>query len=79
MSSLAFVGKAIGTFTAGPFIERFGHRWAMFLFSIASFVGVAIEATSKVPGQFIAGRIVLYFAVGIIENAVPTYQSELAP
>ncbi|RSH95517.1 hypothetical protein EHS25_000609 [Saitozyma podzolica] len=79
MQSIAFVGKIIGTSSAGPIIERFNHRNAMFFMCFCCFVGVVIEATSKHYAQYTVGRIVLYFAVGITENAVPTYQSEIVP
>lgn len=35
--------------------------------------------TSKHSAQFIVGRFLVYTAVGLVENVVPTYQSEIAP
>jgi MFS family permease len=40
LSSLAFIGKFIGCFVAGPAIERFGHRMVFFGLSIVSFIGI---------------------------------------
>lgn len=40
---------------------------------------VAVQITSKHPIQYTAGRIIIYTAVGLVENVVPTYQSEIAP
>jgi predicted MFS family arabinose efflux permease len=52
--------SVIGTLTAGPLIERFNHRNVMYLMCFLSFLGVALEATSKHYVQFLFGRIVLY-------------------
>lgn len=43
----------------------------MFLFQV--------QMTAHEWIQFSIGRIIAYFAVGIIENAVPSYQAEIAP
>jgi hypothetical protein len=53
--------SVIGTSSAGPIIERFNHRNAMFFMCFCCFVGVVIEATSKHYAQYTVGRIVLYF------------------
>ncbi|KAH8891220.1 putative sugar transporter [Thozetella sp. PMI_491] len=86
MSSLAFIGKFIGCFVAGPAIERFGHRAVFFGLSAVSVIGVIIELTSADtdPGsgrfaQFIIGRIIVYISVGLVEVDVTTYQSEIVP
>lgn len=43
LSSLAFIGKAIGCLTAGPLIEWLGHRKVFALLSVISCVGVISE------------------------------------
>ncbi|KIH93956.1 hypothetical protein SPBR_09222 [Sporothrix brasiliensis 5110] len=42
-------------------------------------VGVVVQVTSTTTAQFIVGRLLVYLAVGFVENAVSTYQSEIAP
>ncbi|KAF5373744.1 hypothetical protein D9758_000707 [Tetrapyrgos nigripes] len=79
LTSLAFVGKLVGTMIIGPCTERFGHRVGMVLLCVTTVVGTVIQVTAKVSGQFLIGRIVVYIGVGIVENVVPTYQSEIAP
>lgn len=46
---------------------------------VVQIIGVIIQATSKHAPQFTAGRIIIYAAVGLVENVVPTYQAEIAP
>ncbi|KAL4790587.1 general substrate transporter [Aspergillus venezuelensis] len=86
LSSLAFIGKFIGCFTAGPAIEKYGHKKVFYALSIISVIGVIVEITAAdtEPGtgrlaQFIVGRIVVYIAVGLVEVDVTTYQSEIVP
>ncbi|KAL2839000.1 general substrate transporter [Aspergillus pseudoustus] len=86
LSSLAFIGKFIGCFSAGPAIERFGHRIVFQALSIISVIGVIIEITAadNAPGtgrlpQFIVGRIIVYISIGLVEVNVTTYQSEIVP
>ena len=39
----------------------------------------AVEMTATTWQQFSVGRVIAYFGVGIVENVVPAYHSELAP
>lgn len=40
---------------------------------------VPVQVTSKTVAQFTVGRILIYIAVGLVENVTPTYQSEVSP
>ncbi|KAM0210990.1 hypothetical protein ACHAQD_010455 [Fusarium lateritium] len=79
MNSLPLIGKFLGTIIVGPIIEKVGHRYAMALTCCIQVVGPIIQVTSKKAAQFIVGRVLVYTAVGLVENVVPTYQSEIAP
>ncbi|KAJ4299246.1 hypothetical protein N0V90_004490 [Kalmusia sp. IMI 367209] len=79
MNSLPLIGKFIGTLICGPMIEKLGHRTSMFITCFTQIVGVVIQCTSHGTVQYTAGRIVIYLAVGLVENVVPTYQAEIAP
>ncbi|KAM5347753.1 hypothetical protein ACJ41O_007577 [Fusarium nematophilum] len=79
MNSLPLIGKFLGTVIVGPIIERLGHRYTMAFTCCVQVVGPIIQVTSKKPAQFIVGRFLVYTAVGLVENVVPTYQSEIAP
>lgn len=45
LTSLAFIGKFIGCFFAGPAIEKYGHRTVFFGLSIISVIGIISELT----------------------------------
>ncbi|KAL4922079.1 general substrate transporter [Aspergillus aurantiobrunneus] len=86
VSSLAFIGKFIGCFVAGPAIEKYGHRMVFYALSLISIVGAIVEITAADtdPGtgrlaQFIVGRVIVYISVGLVEVDVTTYQSEIVP
>ncbi|TPX19111.1 uncharacterized protein E0L32_011184 [Thyridium curvatum] len=79
MNSLPLLGKFLGTIVVGPLTERFGHRYTMALTCLIQIIGAVIQVTSHVAPQFIVGRLLVYLAVGLVENVVPTYQSEIAP
>ena len=46
LSSLAFIGKFIGCFAAGPLIEWVGHRKVFYGLSAVSYIGVISEGDS---------------------------------
>ncbi|KAF5655595.1 sugar transporter [Fusarium sp. NRRL 25303] len=79
MNSLQLLGKFLGTVIVGPIIEKIGRRYAMAMICIPQVIGPIIQVTSKKPAQFIVGRFLVYTAVGLVGNVVPTYQSEIAP
>ncbi|KAJ0337064.1 hypothetical protein COL922a_007191 [Colletotrichum nupharicola] len=79
MNSLPLLGKFTGTVVVGPIIERIGHRRAMGVTCLVQIVGAIIQVTSNHAAQFVTGRFLVYTAVGLVENVVPTYQSEIAP
>ncbi|ETS85092.1 hypothetical protein PFICI_03117 [Pestalotiopsis fici W106-1] len=86
LSSLAFIGKFIGCFSAGPLIEKFGHRIVFFGLSVVSLIGIVLEIAAADTGvltgrfaQFVVGRVIVYISVGLVEVTVTTYQSEIVP
>ncbi|BCS25084.1 sugar porter family MFS transporter [Aspergillus puulaauensis] len=79
MNSLPMIGKFLGAVIVGPMIERWGHRLSMAITCCVQVVGTVIQVTSHSPAQFIVGRMLIYGAVGLVENVVPTYESEICP
>ncbi|KAL4914442.1 major facilitator superfamily domain-containing protein [Aspergillus aurantiobrunneus] len=79
MNSLPLVGKSLGAVIVGSMIERRGHRLSMAITCVVQVVGTVIQVTSHTPPQFIVGRMLIYGAVGLVENVVPTYESEICP
>lgn len=43
LTSLAFIGKFVGCLSAGPAIEKYGHRMVFFGLSIISVIGIISE------------------------------------
>ncbi|GJC81843.1 major facilitator-type transporter ecdD [Colletotrichum liriopes] len=79
MNSLALIGKFLGTIIVGPLTERLGHKKTMLVTCATQIIGVIIQVTSKHPAQYTVGRVIIYTAVGLVENVVPTYQTEISP
>ncbi|GME47454.1 general substrate transporter [Neofusicoccum parvum] len=79
MNSLALVGKLAGTLIVGPLTEKLGHKKTMFFTCSTQILGVIVQVTSKTVAQFTVSRILIYIAVGLVENVTPTYQSEISP
>lgn len=46
---------------------------------LVQIVGAVVQVSSGTVAQFIVGRVLVYVAVGLVENVVPTYQSEISP
>lgn len=79
MNSTPFLGKLIGTLSAGYIMEKFGRKCAMLCVAISSLIGVVLQCASFSAAQFTVGRIVCYYATGVTISVVPTYQSETVP
>ncbi|OBT77674.1 hypothetical protein VF21_03693 [Pseudogymnoascus sp. 05NY08] len=79
MNSLALIGKFLGTLLVGPLIEKLGHKKTMLITCVTQIIGVIIQVTSSTPAQYTVGRVIIYTAVGLVENVVPTYQTEISP
>ncbi|KAJ0416380.1 general substrate transporter [Aspergillus carlsbadensis] len=79
MNSLPLIGKFLGAVIVGPMIERWGHRISMAITCCVQIVGTVIQVTSHTAAQFVVGRMLIYGAVGLVENVVPTYESEICP
>ncbi|KAH8691468.1 major facilitator superfamily domain-containing protein [Talaromyces proteolyticus] len=86
VNSLPQIGKLTGTIAVGPIIVRLGHKHAIGLSAIL--IQSEVQCTSKHVVQFTVGRIIIYAAVGFVENLttsplgiqiVPTYQAEISP
>ncbi|ERS95112.1 hypothetical protein HMPREF1624_08604 [Sporothrix schenckii ATCC 58251] len=78
-SSTAFAGKLVGALVAPFLVERWGHKVAIWTLVVVVWVGIIIESTSKSIAQFIVGRIIIYFSVGLAEVTSTGYQSEIVP
>ncbi|KAK5221948.1 hypothetical protein LTR72_006204 [Exophiala xenobiotica] len=79
MTSLPFLGKAMGAIACGPIAERFGRKAAVLVLAILSFVGVLLQTTATTAAQFTIGRFISFAMTGMTIVVVPIYQGEVAP
>lgn len=79
MTSLPFLGKAIGAVSCGWIAERFGRRLAVLGLVILSFVGVTLQTSATTAAQFTVGRFISFGMTGMTIVVVPIYQGETAP
>ncbi|WVF72551.1 hypothetical protein IAT40_007368 [Kwoniella sp. CBS 6097] len=79
MNSVVFAGKLVGTAIFEPLAERLGYRNTMCVAAVLQCVALVVELTAKDWIVFTVGRIIAYLAVGIVENCVPSYISEITP
>ncbi|KAG5766045.1 hypothetical protein H9Q72_005889 [Fusarium xylarioides] len=79
MTSVPFIGKALGTVICGVIAERWGRKIAIMGLIIASFVGVLLQTTATTAAQFTIGRFISFAMTGMTIVVVPIYQAETAP
>ncbi|KAF3764346.1 general substrate transporter [Cryphonectria parasitica EP155] len=79
MNSIVWPGKLAGVFAFEPLLHRVGYKKSVYFCCVIQFIAIIIEITAKEWVQYEIGRILAYFAVGIIENVVPSYQAEISP
>ncbi|KAJ9114713.1 hypothetical protein QFC22_005589 [Naganishia vaughanmartiniae] len=71
--------KVLGQFTGGEISDRFGRRICLFTVIFFTVTGVVIEVVANDWKQWLGSKIVVGFATGIMQSAVPTYVSEVSP
>eukprot|EP00747_Dinoflagellata_sp_TGD_P181374 gnl/TRDRNA2_/TRDRNA2_35188_c0_seq1.p1 gnl/TRDRNA2_/TRDRNA2_35188_c0~~gnl/TRDRNA2_/TRDRNA2_35188_c0_seq1.p1 ORF type:complete len:549 (-),score=64.74 gnl/TRDRNA2_/TRDRNA2_35188_c0_seq1:31-1575(-) len=76
--SLGAVAGSLPPVTVG-FCDGLGRRNSTLIGALVFCVGAAIQATASGIPQILVGRFIGGFSVGILSNAVPIYQSEVAP
>ncbi|KAF6815882.1 maltose permease [Colletotrichum plurivorum] len=68
-----------GSFTAGYVQDWFGRRAVIAMAVVVASAGIAISFVSETPSQFLGGKIVTGFSVGLFTTTTQTYVSEIAP
>lgn len=68
-----------GSLFAGYMQDWFGRRSVFALASVIASAGIAISYVSVTPPEFLGGKIVTGFAVGLLTSTTQTYVSEIAP
>jgi MFS family permease len=79
MNSVVWPGKIFGTFMFEPLAERLGYKRTMYIVAFVQFIALIVQMTAKDWKVFTGGRVIAYAAVGVVENAAPSYISEVAP
>jgi MFS family permease len=94
MNSVVWIGKIVGCASFEPLLERLGYKKIIYVVCALQIVAIVseciisckscvylctVELSAKEWIQFSVGRVIAYIAVGIVENAVPSYEAELAP
>jgi sugar porter (SP) family MFS transporter len=75
------IGSVVAIPFIGPAIDTWGRRAGMWIAAVIIFLGVVIQGTcvnTASVGQFMGGRFLLGFGVGIIGSAGPCYVVEIS-
>ncbi|OJJ45295.1 hypothetical protein ASPZODRAFT_17513 [Penicilliopsis zonata CBS 506.65] len=78
-TSMSNLGQAVGAFLVGPLAERIGRKYAIVVFSIISFAGVALQFTATSRAQLLGGKIINGLTIGALLAVGTTYASDIAP
>ncbi|KFY22297.1 hypothetical protein V493_06713 [Pseudogymnoascus sp. VKM F-4281 (FW-2241)] len=81
VTSMYQIGSVVAIPFIGPAIDTWGRRAAMFISATIIVIGVIIQGTcinTRSVGQFMGGRFLLGFGVGIMGSAGPTYVVEMS-
>ncbi|KAM0552371.1 hypothetical protein ACHAPJ_007931 [Fusarium lateritium] len=78
-SSLYNVTTMLGSVSAGYCQDRFGRRSVFLASIIISVAGIALTFVSKTPAEFLGGKMISGFAMGLILAGTQTWVSEVAP
>ncbi|KFY50801.1 hypothetical protein V496_09155 [Pseudogymnoascus sp. VKM F-4515 (FW-2607)] len=81
VTSMYQIGSVVAIPFIGPAIDTWGRRGGMFIAGLIIVIGVIIQGTcisTHSIGQFMGGRFLLGFGVGIIGSSGPTYVVEMS-
>ncbi|KAJ7569623.1 hypothetical protein O6H91_01G086400 [Diphasiastrum complanatum] len=78
-TSSLYIAGLITTILVSPITRRKGRRFSMIVGGLAYLVGSILNAAAPNLTVLIIGRIILGVGVGITNQAVPLYMSEMAP
>lgn len=81
VTSMYQIGQVVAIPFIGPAIDTWGRKFGMWIGGFIIFCGVVIQGTCVMThstGQFMGGRFLLGFGVGIIASAGPVYVVEMS-
>lgn len=78
-SFLLYVGALVGCLLCAPLSTRFGRKIPIFIASLTSVLGGALQAGLVSSNMLCVARVVIGAAAGLLIAAVPPYQAEVSP
>jgi len=69
----------VGSLVAAESIDWFGCRFGFLFTAITAAAGVALNFVARNPAEFLGGKMITGFAVGIAMTVGQKYVSEIAP
>ncbi|KAK6218437.1 hypothetical protein QIS74_06317 [Colletotrichum tabaci] len=78
-SAMYNVMMIFGSFAAGYMQDWLGRRSVILLASVVAAAGIAVTFVSETSPQFLGGKIIAGFSVGLFTTTTQTYVSEIAP
>ncbi|KAJ7569601.1 hypothetical protein O6H91_01G085600 [Diphasiastrum complanatum] len=78
-TSSLYMAGLISTLFISPITRRKGRRFSMFAGGVSYLIGATLNAAAQNLPMLIIGRIMLGVGVGVTNQAVPLYMSEMAP
>lgn len=79
LNSVQWLGKFIGVIMFTWAVNLTGYKYGLVLAGAFQVVGAVLEMATSNWRVFIAGRTLIYLAMGIFENVDPLYMAEITP
>ncbi|GAQ39483.1 hypothetical protein AtubIFM56815_007825 [Aspergillus tubingensis] len=73
------IGALFGSLICTMIGDMLGRRRSIFSGALIALIGQILECTAYSLAQFVVGRVILGFGVGMLSATVPVWQSECAP
>lgn len=77
VNGLFFAGAMLGALVAGWMCEAKGRKKTMYLSSVVTVLGAALEAGSVKLGMFLAARFIAGAGIGMMVVLIPILQAEI--
>lgn len=79
LSGVPLAAQIVGQSGAPYLNSRFGKKWVMYAFNLASFAFIGMEFAAKKMKVFVAGKTLNGLCIGVIQQLCVSYVSEIAP
>ncbi len=78
-SAMYNVMTLVGSLVAAETVDRFGCRFGFLFTAVTAAAGIALSFVARNPPEFLGGKMITGFAVGIAMTVGQKYVSEIAP